>query len=71
MYIIRYTGTRKSYRFTRITVISVITVTMIIHKLLSLSKIWKSQKKSLYLQTETKNARYDTIDSINRGCIHA
>lgn len=71
MYIIRYTGTRKSNRFTKITVICVITVTMIIHKLLSLSKIWKSQKKSLYLQTETKNARYDTIDSINRGCIHA
>ena len=54
MYIIKYTGTRKSYRFTKITVICVITVTMIIHILLSLSKIWKSQKKSLYLQTETK-----------------
>ena len=55
MYIIRYTGTRKSYRFTKITVICVITVTMIIHILLSLSKIWKSQKKCLYLQAKQDN----------------
>ena len=65
MYIIKYTGTRKSYRFTKITVICVITVTMIIHKLLSLSKIWKSQKKFLYLQTENEKVRDMNAVSMN------
>ena len=54
MYIIRYTGTRKSYRFIKLPSFASLPL-LLKHKLHSLPQIWKSQKKFLYLQAKQDN----------------